>query len=88
MISARDELLHLVECLSNAECEEALQLLLPLSRPDERSPQREARDGLLAAAKTALALWEKHGLGDDDSESEPVRTALVEAIAKVEQGKK
>jgi hypothetical protein len=33
MISARDELLHLVDCLSNAECERALQLLEPLREP-------------------------------------------------------
>jgi hypothetical protein len=30
MISARDELLHLVSTLSDAECERALKLLAPL----------------------------------------------------------
>jgi len=30
MISARDELLHLVDCLSDKECERALELLAPL----------------------------------------------------------
>jgi DNA-directed RNA polymerase subunit RPC12/RpoP len=30
VIPARDELLHLVECLTDAECEQALELLLPL----------------------------------------------------------
>ena len=30
MISARDELLHLVSTLSDAECERALELLAPL----------------------------------------------------------
>lgn len=31
MISARDELLYLLDCLSDAECERALDLLAPLS---------------------------------------------------------
>ena len=33
MISARDELLHLVDCLSDEESERALELLEPLTRP-------------------------------------------------------
>ena len=33
MTSARDELLHLVNCLDNAECKRALELLAPLTRP-------------------------------------------------------
>lgn len=33
MISARDELRHLVDCLSDAECERALTLLAPLRGP-------------------------------------------------------
>lgn len=33
MISARDELRHLVECLDDAECGRALDLLAPLTRP-------------------------------------------------------
>jgi hypothetical protein len=33
MISARDELLHLVDCFTDDECERALTLLGPLRRP-------------------------------------------------------
>jgi hypothetical protein len=35
---------------------------------------------LIAAAKAALDLWKKHGLGDDAAESEPVYNALAAAI--------
>lgn len=37
---------------------------------------------LLAVAEDTLALWKKHGLGDDDAESEPVYRALQNAIAR------
>ena len=40
---------------------------------------------LLAACKAVEALWGKHGLGDDDAESEPVWNMLRRAIAKAEQ---
>jgi hypothetical protein len=38
VISARDELLHLVSTLSEGECERALALLAPLSRPEFCGP--------------------------------------------------
>jgi hypothetical protein len=37
---------------------------------------------LLAALKATKALWDKHGLGDDDAESEPVYYQLCAALAK------
>jgi hypothetical protein len=46
--------------------------------------QAGARD-LLAACKAVEALWRKHGLGDDDAESEPVWNMLRRAIAKAEE---
>jgi hypothetical protein len=44
-----------------------------------QTPPAPAPD-LLAAATATLALWEKHGLGDSDDESEPVYYALVKAV--------
>ena len=38
MITARDELLHLIEHLTPAECERALGLLAPLLNPGPRCP--------------------------------------------------
>jgi hypothetical protein len=41
VVSARDELRHLIDCLSDDECEQALTLLEPLTRqpdPDEPEP--------------------------------------------------
>lgn len=35
---------------------------------------------LLSAARQALALWDKHGLGDDPNESDPVHAQLKEAV--------
>ena len=37
---------------------------------------------LLRAAELTLALWNKHGLGDDDQESEPVYRLLRSAVAE------
>jgi hypothetical protein len=45
----------------------------------------EAFDNLLTAAKATLALWDTHGLGDDDEESEPVYTTLAQAIEGAEE---
>jgi hypothetical protein len=45
----------------------------------------EAFDNLLTAAKATLALWDKHGLGDDDQETEPVYTMLAIAIEGAEE---
>ena len=51
--------------------------------PDaKRTPPKPVDQELLEAAAATLALWNKHGLGDDDAESEPVHQALVNAIAK------
>jgi hypothetical protein len=44
MISARDELLHLIDCLSDAECERALELLAPLRNPGPRCPSCDEDD--------------------------------------------
>jgi hypothetical protein len=42
---------------------------------------KHTRDtNLLAAARAALALWDKYGLGDEDSESEPVYHILKDAV--------
>jgi hypothetical protein len=43
-----------------------------------------AAPDLLAAGKAVAALWAKHGLGDDDAESEPVWDALRHAIGRAE----
>ncbi len=48
----------------------------------ERPTTPPADQELLEAAAATLRLWNKHGLGDDDAESEPVHQALVNAIAK------
>jgi hypothetical protein len=47
MISARDELRHLIECLSDEECERALELLEPLRRQpdDDETPEPDAMTG-------------------------------------------
>jgi len=51
--------------------------------PDAKgTPPAPANQDLLEAAAATLRLWNKHGLGDDDAESEPVHQALVNAIAK------
>lgn len=43
---------------------------------------KRTRDtNLLAAARAALNLWDKYGLGDDDDESEPVYHALKDAVS-------
>jgi len=39
---------------------------------------------LLKAARAALDLWGKHGLGDNESESEPVYTRLKKAVERAE----
>lgn len=39
---------------------------------------------LFTACQAVEALWRKHGLGDDDAESEPVWNLLRRAIAKAE----
>ena len=41
MISARDELLHVVSCLSDEECEVALGLLAPLTGGELAPPGTE-----------------------------------------------
>ncbi|MBW7906216.1 MAG: hypothetical protein LC135_04970 [Phycisphaerae bacterium] len=48
----------------------------------EATPPKLADQELLEAATATLRLWNKHGMGDDDAESEPVHQALVNAIAK------
>ena len=40
---------------------------------------------LLAALKATMALWDKHGLGDDDNESEPVYVAARNALRRASQ---
>ncbi len=51
--------------------------------PDAKSALPNSVDQeLLEAAAATLRLWNKHGLGDDDAESEPVHQALVNAVAK------
>jgi hypothetical protein len=52
MISARDELFHLVECLTDAECERALDLLLPLRGPSCPSCGEDDLDRL---------IWDEEG---------------------------
>lgn len=39
---------------------------------------------LLAACKAILALWDKHGLGNDHNESDPVYYQSRAAIARAE----
>lgn len=39
---------------------------------------------LLKAARATLDLWEKHGLGDDEVESEPVYARLKRAVERAE----
>ena len=40
----------------------------------------KAFDELLDAAVRTLELWDKHGLGDDENESQPIYTDLKWAI--------
>jgi len=46
----------------------------------KRRTGQRADQALLSAANATLALWDKHGLGDDDAESEPVHNALAKAL--------
>ncbi|MBP1596650.1 MAG: hypothetical protein H6Q05_2027 [Acidobacteria bacterium] len=39
-------------------------------------------NALLKAAKATMRLWDKHGLGDEEDESEPVYRALKNAIVR------
>ncbi len=41
-----------------------------------------ATSPLLDAARKTLALWDLHGMGDDEAESEPVYTALRKAVER------
>lgn len=60
MISARDELLHLVDCLSDEECERALALLEPLSRPTPAEFDPAINCVFCSAVSTGFAAVE-HG---------------------------
>ncbi len=53
MIAAKDELQHLVDCLSGAEAEQALALLGPLSRGD--GPARVIPAGIAEDIRQVLA---------------------------------
>jgi len=47
---------------------------------EKRRARHQVGQDLFSAAKATLALWDKHGLGDDDAESEPAHNALAEAL--------
>lgn len=67
---------------------DAADIILP--DPDPKSAAilnprvMAAAADLFAACQAVEALWRKHGLGDDDAESEPVWNQLRRAIAKAE----
>ena len=42
--------------------------------------EREIFDRLLEAAGKTMSLWIRHGLGDDEAESEPIYMMLERAI--------
>ncbi|GJQ27821.1 MAG: hypothetical protein HBSAPP02_28530 [Phycisphaerae bacterium] len=67
---------------------EAADIILPDPDPKNAAilnPRvMAAAADLFAACQAVEALWRKHGLGDDDAESEPVWNQLRRAIAKAE----
>jgi len=50
--------------------------------------QTRAFDNLLKAAEATFSLWIQHGLGDDESESEPVYMMMERAILEARKVKK
>ncbi len=59
-------------------------IILPDADAADSARVKDAAGDLFAACKAVEALWRKHGLGDDDAESEPVWNLLRRAIAKAE----
>jgi len=43
-------------------------------------------ENLLRASQATMALWNEHGLGDDENESEPVYNQLRCAISDARSG--
>ncbi|MCK6458237.1 MAG: hypothetical protein L6Q92_17120, partial [Phycisphaerae bacterium] len=54
-------------------------IILPYADAADAARVKDAAADLLAACKAVEALWRKHGLGDDDAESEPVWNLLRRA---------
>ncbi|MCK6458138.1 MAG: hypothetical protein L6Q92_16610 [Phycisphaerae bacterium] len=59
-------------------------IILPDNDAADRARVQDAAADLFTACKAVEALWRKHGLGDDDAESEPVWNLLRRAISKAE----
>jgi len=63
---------------------DAADIIMPDADAVDAVRVKDAAADLFAACKAVEALWRKHGLGDDDDESEPVWNLLRRAIAKAE----